>query len=220
MANVTKVLGGVEDLMFGTGSATQSRAGSNYAINKIDKPHPVSTKAALKLLPVNNVNIYYRTVVLLGNTVAGDNGAGLFYHDPNYAQASADDFDIIVDSTAGPNGCWRRIIPSVKKEFRATVTSVALASGGLSHHLVTHGLGTDDIEFGGQIFGSSGIDLGGYAVSAMLLGLDGRYDMIGRSAGGAAALTLPGSGELRVSIYNGDGLAQDVTVHCWIRART
>lgn len=219
MANVTKVLGGVEDLMFGTGSATQSRAGSNYSINKIDKPHPVSTKAALKLLPVANSNLYYRTVILLGNTVAGDNGAGLFYHDPSYAQASADDYDIIVDSTAGPNGCWRRIVPSIKKEYRGTYTAAALGAGALAYVNITHGLGTDDVEFGGTILGSSGIATGGLSVEGQLTGTDGRFCKFGSNSGSATVLVLPGSGDVRLSIHNGYGAAQDVTVSYWIRAR-
>lgn len=217
MANVTKVLGGVEDLMFGNGSISQSRAGANYTINKIDKPHPVSTKAALKLLPVTNSNLYYRTVLLLGNTVAGDNGAGLFYHDPSYAQASADDYDIIVDSTAGPNGCWRRIIPSVKKEYRGSYTSAGTGVGLYTD--VAHGLGTDDIEFGGTVYGSTGIALGGLNVEGIIIAPDGRFVRIGQNLGAATVIALPAAGSVRISLYNNYGSAQNVTMHYWIRAR-
>lgn len=106
---ITKELAGQEDVLFGQGTVNQIRNGTTYPITKIDKVHPVATRAALKLLPVSNVNLYFSTVLLMGLSSIGS-GGGVFCHSPVLPKSYADDFDIIADSAIG-NGCWIRVVP-------------------------------------------------------------------------------------------------------------
>ena len=221
MSSVTKVLGGVQDLMFGSGAVAQTRSGVPVNIDPIDMMLPVNTKAALKALDVATVLRYYRTVLLLGDTVKGDSGAGIFYHDTTYAQASADDFDSIIDSSAGPLGCWRRVIQSTRKTSSGTTTPTVVAAGAYTWLTgIDHGLDSDDIDVGATLLSS--VSKAAASTSELFIVTASGYIYSGMSPVGVLVIpaTLPAAGQLRIGIANNHGTDQELTVRWWARKRS
>jgi hypothetical protein len=143
---ITKELAGQEDLLFGQSTVNQTRNGTVYPITRVDKIHPVTNRAELKLLDVSNPNHYFRTVLLMGLTVTGT-GWGFFRHDPSVAKASADDVNIIVDSAVG-NGCWIRFSQAGEE---ANVIGNATASME-----ITSGLGGLEYDFTAKVITDAG----------------------------------------------------------------
>jgi len=111
--------------------------------------------------------------------------------------------------------------------YRGSYTVVALAAGGTDAlTTITHGLGTDDVDFEFTVFGSRTIALGGLTVAASMMGTDKRYKTLDASAGGGnfplpADGNIPGAGDVKLFLRNNHGsAAQDVTVNYTIRKRT
>ena len=147
---ITKALAGQEDILFGQGTTNQTRNGTVYPITRIDKIHPVTTRAALKTLVVTNANLYFRTAMLLGLDVIGA-GGGLFCHSATVLKSIADDIDIIIDSnSASTTGCWVRIIPNSVSGLALDYTEIGawlastLAETVVATELVVNGHFTTD----------------------------------------------------------------------------
>ena len=89
--NVEKNLAGMQDLLQGVGSATQSRNGVNYDIAKIDTPYAVDTIEAMQALEVvlyTRARVYSDTTTfvtfiydpLATEGISSDTGAGFWVH--------------------------------------------------------------------------------------------------------------------------------------------
>ncbi len=121
---VTKALAGVEDLLLGEGTATQTRNGTLTNITKINasdlpynaslsirdklakKPEVLNTVAEMQLLGTSlEAEIY---VYLLGYYKAGDGGGGLFWLDSSDT-SSVQDNNLIFYPDTLLNGRWKRI---------------------------------------------------------------------------------------------------------------
>lgn len=103
---ITKALAGLEDLLFGEGTASQTRDGTAYSITRISVITYANTRADLKLLDVTDPDNYFKVCIMLGRTAIGDANWGIFWHDPTEPKASANDTTIIVDNASG-DGCWK-----------------------------------------------------------------------------------------------------------------
>ena len=106
---ITKLLAGVEDILWGTGTVSQTRNGTAYTINRVLKIHQVDTGAALSALDVSDPDNYYPTVLALGLAAKGDANWGIWWHDTTEPQANDNGTTILTDSSAGPNGCWKKL---------------------------------------------------------------------------------------------------------------
>lgn len=126
MANriVTKVLAGIEDLLLGTGTVTQTRNGVSETITKIDaaglvyenaetlrtrfgkKVEVLTNVAALQLLATTTAAETF--VYLLGYTTAGDGGGGLFWLDTTDT-TTVEDLNIVFNPDNTSNGRWKRV---------------------------------------------------------------------------------------------------------------
>ena len=106
---LTKLLGGVEDLMFGLSTDSQTRDGTAYNITRILSIYQVDTGAALSALDVSDADNYYPTVLALGLAAKGDANWGIWWHDTTEPQANDNGTTILTDSSAGPNGCWKKL---------------------------------------------------------------------------------------------------------------
>ncbi|MDX1810300.1 MAG: hypothetical protein R3240_00010 [Gammaproteobacteria bacterium] len=104
---VTKVLAGVQDLLFGVGSVTQSRAGANVTIDKIDMPLPVANIATLQGDTIDPSK--FRFALALCHTAANDGGGGPFYWDPTDTTSTDDNGTVLVSTFSGATGRWKRL---------------------------------------------------------------------------------------------------------------
>jgi len=121
---VTKALAGLEDLLLGTGTATQTRSGVNTLVTKIDaagliyenaetlrtrfgkKVEVLTNVAALQALATATVAETY--IYLLGYSTAGDGGGGLFWLDSSDT-TTVEDLNIIFNPDDTANGRWKRV---------------------------------------------------------------------------------------------------------------
>lgn len=125
MANrkITKVLAGLQDILFGTGTVVQERNGQLVSITKIDAAQipyeesgdTVRSKLGKKVEVVNNIAAMQAIatatfedtyIYVLGYTSPGDGGGGLFYLDS--ASAAAEDLKVIFNPDDLANGRWTR----------------------------------------------------------------------------------------------------------------
>lgn len=93
-------------------------------------------------------------------------------------------------------------------------TTASLVNGGVDERSVAHGLGTDNIDFGMTIFGSSALP-SGRSVSGTALGTDKRFMTVGSTN---VFPSLPAAGNLRIAVIN-DTADQTITVNWWARKR-
>jgi len=112
---VTKQLAGVEDILFGISSVSQTRDGTAYTINRILKLHPLNTKAELIALDTTNADKYYAQVELLGFTNKGDGGGGLYWYDVT-EPISSDNGATILAPTGATVGCWKKVTPTADNQ--------------------------------------------------------------------------------------------------------
>ena len=100
------------------------------------------------------------------------------------------------------------------------ITTASLPVGQYEGGVITHNLGTDDVDFGGTIQGNGVNFTFRQTVAANLTGTDARTVHIGNSFfGGGNASVAPVSGSIAYSIENG-GQTQSVTLRYWIRRRS
>ena len=90
--------------------------------------------------------------------------------------------------------------------------SIAASSGSASDY--AHGLGTDDVDMGLSLLGSTNQDITGYICRP-----DGQWVAIGDWAQTFPSPSAPAAGNVRVYIYNGHSATQTVTAKFWVRAR-
>lgn len=99
--------------------------------------------------------------------------------------------------------------------------SLVAGVGGTAEAIITHGLGTDDVDFGGKIKGG---DIAGrdYTIGILSDPNDWAVRVEGPQAGAAAVArgTAPAAGQLRVKVYNAHATTQHIYVHVWVRRRT
>lgn len=101
-----------------------------------------------------------------------------------------------------------------------TFSAVGASANGTTVS-ATHGLGSDDIDFGCTVTGSLAWGAGGDSVSAAILGADGRFSVqhsIG-SAVGPTILSVAASGDIKINARNNYSSSQDITVNWWARRR-
>ena len=121
---LTKAKAGVQDLLVGLATVIQERNGTNYNIDSIPLVKPVVTVAEITALDVSTSDLYFQMLMLQDGI-----NDGMFYHDTTIAQSTADGINVIVDSTAGPNGCWIRATTSGVFEKSWGFASPAASTG-------------------------------------------------------------------------------------------
>lgn len=100
-----------------------------------------------------------------------------------------------------------------------TYTTASLpTSGGSDERSITHGLGTDNIDFGASMFGDSGL-VSSYQVSGVMLMADKKFVTIGANAAEPFIVAYPAAGNILIKITNNAGVAQALTVNWWARTR-
>ena len=101
-----------------------------------------------------------------------------------------------------------------------TLTTASLPVGQYEGGVITHNLGTDDVDFGGTIQGNGANFTLRQIPAANLTGTDARTVHVGNNTtGGGNASAAPASGTIAYSIENA-GQAQTVTLRYWIRKRS
>ncbi|MCH9735386.1 MAG: hypothetical protein K0U78_12685, partial [Actinomycetia bacterium] len=129
-----------------------------------------------------------------------------------------------------------RTLPAIHLELKPRVlafatgshTFVGVVAGTQAGEIaVTHGLVTDDIDFGGTIYSNAGTVPGSTVFPVgKIIGTDNRTAII--SAGGVptgangspAMLNAPLTGDFRMNAYNNEpSLARDITINWWARER-
>lgn len=102
-----------------------------------------------------------------------------------------------------------------------TFSGVSATSVG-TLQTITHGLGTDDVDFGCTVRGDDATFANKTSLSlAKMCGVDGRcflVDMLDSSTIPVFPVA-PSAGEVDVNVYNGLGGADDIIVNYWIRIR-
>ena len=106
--DITKALGGQQDILFGTGDVNQTRNEVVYSITRINKIHILDNITLLALLPVDDANLYFEAVQTLGATTRGDGEGAMFYYDSTEPHVNADGITIIVAFETVTNGCWKQ----------------------------------------------------------------------------------------------------------------
>lgn len=144
---VTKQLIGVEDLLLGTGAVDQARASGTVSVRRIDanqlpyeNTESLRTKLAKKVevlenvtemqaLPTNTAAEQY--VFLLGYSIAGDGGGGLFWLDITDI-TSAQDLSAIFNPDVLANGRWKRVdlAKQITSDYGDSDGAIALRSPG------------------------------------------------------------------------------------------
>lgn len=102
-----------------------------------------------------------------------------------------------------------------------SITSASIAAGGTYTTDFSTGLGTADIDFGAQIFGSGGSVVASSNVRGFIWGSDGRFVCVGNANGtDPTPFSLSSfSDGLYFSISNNHTSAQTITIKWWARKR-
>ncbi|MCH9735411.1 MAG: hypothetical protein K0U78_12810, partial [Actinomycetia bacterium] len=128
-----------------------------------------------------------------------------------------------------------RTLPAIHLEVQMPVLKTAMGTESFAsigagtqgvEVSITHGLGVDDVDFGGTIVNDAGTVVGATAYcTAKIIGTDNRTAII--SQGGSltlpplspAIITAPASGDIRMNVHNSDSSAHAVDVNWWVRER-
>ena len=149
-------------------------------------------------------------------------GAWTTYLDPGLLTVSAFAETLLDDANAAAARATLGIgSAAVGSVARGSYTATSIASSAQDERSITHGLGTDDIEFGAVVHGGSIISAGGHDTTGMICRPDKAMMMFGRynPASLPTITSLPASGDLRIAVKNGYITAQALTVHWWARTR-
>jgi hypothetical protein len=103
---LTKALAGVQDLLFGQGTASQTRDGSAVSINRIEMIKPLATLADLQALDVTDADNYYPYAKTHGGAVLGDGSGNDWWFDVAEPIAS-DNGTTIIAGNGATVGCWK-----------------------------------------------------------------------------------------------------------------
>ncbi len=99
--NISKSLGGIEDLLFGFGNVTQTRGSADHTITKIDKIHVLDDLVDLALLDSD----IYRTCFVLGETDLGVGFSNQYFWLADKGTLSYDGL-LVVQKTGDSVGAW------------------------------------------------------------------------------------------------------------------
>lgn len=99
-----------------------------------------------------------------------------------------------------------------------TYTTASLAPNSSDERSITHGLGTDNIDFGATMFGSLGLG-GSTAVRAIMVMSNKKFVTAGAYLGVISLSAYPVAGDILIRSTNDAGSAQAITVNWWAKIR-
>lgn len=111
----------------------------------------------------------------------------------------------------------------IVRDGRKTLTgtnTLNLAAGASSQFDITHNFGTDDVDFGMEIYGSVAFGSGGQFVTGVMTAPDKRSVSVDVASGTRPTASVPSSGAVRVVLRNNHSATQSVTATYWVRRRT
>lgn len=101
-----------------------------------------------------------------------------------------------------------------------TYTTASLATGAGDERWVSHGLGTDDVDFGAVLYGSNTLGDGKQNVIGRIAGPLGEFTDFGYADAQSFSFSgLPTTGNLAIIVKNNHSASQSITVKWWARTR-
>lgn len=108
---ITKNLAGEQDMLFGTGTKSQTRNSTAYNMSRIDKIHIVNTISDLSALSIADEDFLFSKVLVLGYTLVDDNSGGIFWYDSTEPHTNHNGYTILIAEGSSVNGCWIKLMP-------------------------------------------------------------------------------------------------------------
>lgn len=128
-------------------------------------------------------------------------------------------YEHITIQTDSTGAIWNILDNSQSDFVTGTVTTASLAQNAEEQNDVTHGLGTDDIDFGFSLIGGDATLASAMAVSGIGMRPDGSYYAHELSGSRPSNPTLPSSGKLALKVKNTSINAQTIAIKWWVRRR-
>ena len=125
---LTKALAGIQDLLFGQGTATQTRDGTALSISRIEMTKPLAVLTDLQALDVTDEDNFYPYAKTMGGVVLGDASGNEWWFDVTEPIAS-DNGSTIIAGNGAIVGCWKIIAAGIAAPTTAAVVSIVDLGG-------------------------------------------------------------------------------------------